>query len=182
MARVPYLSETDVAEADRDLLARRLNLYYALAHSPAGARAFAEPALYLRHRSRLDARLRELAIIQVGYATGSRYEYAHHVELGRQAGLSDEDIRAIARETAGEGTHLTAIERAVLAAAREIVIHPEISDDTFAFLDGALGHERLVDLLMAICVYCGVVRMLGTLRIDVEPAYEHYLREFPLAK
>ena len=49
MARLPYLSVSDLAEEDRDLLARDINLHRLLAHSPAGARGqsrrlCAEPA------------------------------------------------------------------------------------------------------------------------------------------
>lgn len=64
MARIRCLSEADLAPADRELLARKPNLYRALAHSP-DVRALRTPALYVRHHSTLAARLRELAIIQL---------------------------------------------------------------------------------------------------------------------
>jgi alkylhydroperoxidase family enzyme len=180
MARVPYLTAADVAPADRDLLARDLNLYRAIANSPAGTRAFAAPALYVRHESRLDPRLRELAILQVGYVTNAKYEYAHHIEIGRGVGLTDDDIRAIALDTAGEKSHLSELEHAVLAAAREIASHPALSDETFATLKADLDDECIVDLIIAITFYCGVVRLLGVLQIDLEDDYEKYLEAFPL--
>jgi hypothetical protein len=43
-----------------------------------------------------------------------------------------------------------------------------------------LDHERIVDLLLIISIYCGVVRLLAALQIDVEDDYLHYLQEFPL--
>ena len=46
------------------------------------------------------ARLRELAILQVGYVSRIAYEYAHHIEIGRGVGVSDEDLRALAIESA----------------------------------------------------------------------------------
>jgi alkylhydroperoxidase family enzyme len=88
MARLPYLTRDDLPPADHALLDRDLNLYAVLAHSPAAARAFGAPALYVRHDSALDPRLRELAILQIGYATGTRYEYVHHVEIGLANGLT----------------------------------------------------------------------------------------------
>ncbi len=84
MARVPYLTQEDLEPDDRVLLDRPVNIFRALVNSPNGARAFARHGLYLLNRSKLDPRLRELAIIQVGYVTKSRYEYSHHVEIGRQ--------------------------------------------------------------------------------------------------
>ncbi len=180
MARIPYLSESDVEEADRGLLARGLNLYYALVHSPGTAQRLADLALHLRHRSKLDPRLRELAILQVGYTTRTAYEWAHHVEIGLAAGLSGDDVRAIARETRGEATHLAALERAVLAAARDLARGPAIADDTYATLARALDPERLVDLVVVTSLYCGVARILGSLRIDLEEPYRKILADFPL--
>ena len=181
MARLPYLETEDLAPGDRELLARNLNLYKILAHSPDGARAFATPALYVRHHSPLDPRLREFAIIQIGYQCSARYEYAHHIEIGRNVGLSDEDIKAIATDSAGGVTHLRPVERAVLAAARELAEKPELSDQVFTDLSKELDAERIVDLIISISTYCGVVRLLGALQIDLEPEYEQLLIEFPLA-
>ena len=104
MARLPYLDKSDLAPEHQDLLARNINLFRAMAHSPHGARAFSGLGQYIRFKSRLDPRLRELAILQVGYLTRSVYEYTHHIKIGREFGVSDEDIRAIAAETAGRPT------------------------------------------------------------------------------
>jgi alkylhydroperoxidase family enzyme len=57
-----------------------------------------------------------------------------------------------------------------------------ISDATFAELRAELDNERLMDLIMTIAVYNGVVRLLATLQIDVEPEYQRYLEEFPLPR
>ncbi|MCC7274641.1 MAG: carboxymuconolactone decarboxylase family protein, partial [Alphaproteobacteria bacterium] len=47
-------------------------------------------------------------------------------------------------------------------------------------LAAALGTERLTDLVVTIGFYNCVVRVLGTMQIDVEDDYRHYLEEFPL--
>jgi len=180
MARLPFLSETDLAPVDRELLARKLNLYRVLAHSPDGARALRTSALYVRHHSKLDPRLRELAIIQIGYVTGIAYEYAHHIEIGRTFGVTDADLRALALETAGMPSGLAALEQAVLRAARELAAGPQVSDPTFAVLHSHLSSEHLVDLVIAMALYCGVVRILGAFQIELEPGYESLLSEFPL--
>ena len=74
MALVPYLTESDLDESDRPLLARPINLYRALVNSPQGLRHFAGTGRWIRHGCELDPRLRELAILQVGYLTASAYE------------------------------------------------------------------------------------------------------------
>jgi len=180
MARLPYLDKSDLAPEHQDLLARNINLVRALAHSPDGARAFAALAAFIRFKSRLDPRLREMAILQVGCLTRSPYEYSHHVKIGREFGVSDGDLRALAEETAGRHSALEPLAKAVLRAAREMTRDLAISDPTFAALRAELDNECLVDLVMTIAVYNGVVRLLATLQIDVEPEYQHYLEEFPL--
>jgi alkylhydroperoxidase family enzyme len=182
MARVPYLQQSDLSEADQDLLARDINLNRALVNSPNGARAFSRLGGFIRNRSQLDPRLREMAILQVGYLTRSQYEYSHHIKIGREFGVSDADIRAITTESAGERSDLGELERAVLAAAREMVTGLAVSDGTFATLKASLNDECVVDLVLTISFYCGVVRLLETLEIDVEPEYRGYLDEFPLPK
>ena len=182
MARLPYLDRADVKPEHQDLLARNINLYRALVHSPNGARAFSVLGHFIRHTSHLDPRLREMAILQVGYLARSPYEYSHHVEIGRDFGVSDQDIRAIADETAGRPTQLEPIAKAVLRAAREMTTDLTISEQTFAALRRELDHERLTDLVLTIGFYNGVVRILATLQIDVEDGYRKYLDEFPLPK
>ncbi len=180
MARVPYLDSSDLAEHNRDLLARNINLLRALVHSPEAARSFIGLGRYIRFGSGLDPRLRELAILQVGYAAKSPYEFSHHVKIGREFGVTDADIRAIQAETKGQATDLSALARAVLRAARELAVQGDLSGDTFAELGKELSNEQLVDLLLTISFYCGVVRLLAALRIDVEDDYVQYLGEFPL--
>lgn len=182
MARVPYLDPADLPAEHRDLLARNINLFRAMAHSPEGARAFHGLGEFIRHRSRLDPRLRELAILQVGYLTKSVYEYTHHIRLGRGFGVSDEDIRAIAHETAGRPSGLEPLARTVLRAAREMTQGLAVTEETFAALRAALDYERLTDLVLTIAFYNAVVRFLATIQIDNEPEYQPLLAEFPFAR
>jgi alkylhydroperoxidase family enzyme len=180
MARLPYLDKADLAPEHQDLLARNINLFRLMAHSPAGARAFHGLGQYIRFKSRLDPRLREMAILQVGYATRSVYEYSHHIKIGRDFGVSDEDLRAIAAETAGRPSGLDALTRAVLRAAREMTQGLAASDETFAALRQGLDEERLTDLVLVIAFYNAVVRFLATMQIDNEPEYQRLLADFPL--
>ena len=104
MARVPYVDKSDLAPESQDLPARKL--HRALAHSPNGLRAFAGHAQFIRYKSRFDARLRELAILQVGYLARAPYEWSHHVKIGRDFGVTDDDIRALIAETEGRSSKL----------------------------------------------------------------------------
>jgi alkylhydroperoxidase family enzyme len=182
MARVPYLQQSDLPPEHQDLLARPIALNRAMANNPEASKAFSVPAMYIRHKSKLDARLRELAILQVGYLAKSPYEYSHHVKIGREFGVSDDDIRAIGEETAARPSKLDPLAKTVLRAAREMTNDLAMSDATFAALEKELGREAIIDLTVAIAFYNGVVRLLATLQIDVEPEYQQYLNQHPLPR
>jgi alkylhydroperoxidase family enzyme len=180
VARVPYLNQEDLAPEYQDIPRMKSNITRALANSPRGARHVAGIGMYLRHESRLDPRLRELAILQVGYSTRSAYEYAHHVDVALSFGVSEADIRAIAADSAGRESQLEPLARAVLQAARDMTERLVLADETFATLIAALDAESLVDLLIAIGEYNGMVRVMAAIQIDLEPEYAQYLERFPL--
>jgi len=182
MARLPYLEKSDVAESDQDLLSRDINLAKLLVHSPGGARNFGRLGNWIRHKSNLDPRLRELAILQVGYMTKTEYEYSHHIKIGRDFGLTDDDIRAVAIESRGEDSGIDEVARLTLLAAREMTDDLKMSDDTFRALADHLGNEGIMDLTIVIGFYNGVVRLLKTMAIDTEESYLPYLDEFPLPR
>ena len=180
MARVPYLEPSDLAPEDQDLLKRPIWLFKALVNSPGAARAFSGLGGYIRYGSKLDPRLRELAILQVGWLARSPYEWSHHVKLGHDFGVTDDDIQALIDDTAGRPSGLDPLSRLVLQAAREMTEAGAIAEATFTALQGELGSEQMVDLTLTIGFYNAVVRVLATLRIDVEPDYLRSLQRFPL--
>jgi len=179
MARLPYLSVSDLAEEDRDLLARDINLHRLLAHSPAGARAFTQLSTWIRYHSALNPRLRELVILQIGYCTGSDYEFSHHIRIGHDFGISDEDLNALMTETRGKESNLGRLEQLALSAAREMVEHGAIQEATLASLTTLLSNQEIIELVMIASFYVGVVHLLASLNIDVETDYLPYLAQFP---
>ncbi|MFM0385678.1 carboxymuconolactone decarboxylase family protein [Paraburkholderia dipogonis] len=200
MARVPYLSASNLAEEDRSLLdlsnAQRLvpilspsepaegksppNIYRALANSPDGLRNWSVPGRWFQRGCELPPRLRELAILQVGYVTNTPYQWSHHIQIGRNTGLSDDDIRSVIAATAGDPHGLGEVETLVLLATREITADRRMSEETWDKLLAHLGTPRLVDLTLLISHANAVIRVLGTLGIDVEPEFQPFLDEFPL--
>ena len=180
MARLPYLEKSDLDAADHDILDRDINLYKILAHSPDAARAFQGLGKFIRYGSKLDPRLREIAILVVGYLARSPYEYSHHIKIGRDFGVSDDDFCGLMTEAEGRPSALDPLARLVVAAAREMTNDGSVSDATFAALSEDLDNERLLDLIITIAFYNGVVRVLASTGIDVEDSYMPYLNEFPL--
>jgi len=180
LARLPYLEKSALAPEHRDLLQREIALYKLLVHSPGALRAFQGLGRYIRHGSTLDSRLRELAILQVGYLARSPYEWAHHIKIGYDFGVSDADIAALIDDTEGRPARLDPLTALVLGAAREVTREGGLSDATYAALAEVLSREHLVDLIVTIAFYNAVVRVLASIAIDLEPEYRQYLERYPL--
>ena len=180
MARLPYLDKADLQSEDADLLARDINLHRVLANNPGAGRAFSGLGQYIRHRTALGPRLRELAILQVGWLARSAYEWSHHIKIGYDFGVTDADIEALVAETRGEDTALEPPAKLVLRAAREVHDGPGVSDATFAELRGVFGPAEIVDLVTTASFYCAVVRLLASLQVDVEESHMPFLRRHPL--
>src|SRR3977135_2509014 len=177
MARLPYLEADQVAPEYRDMLKRNTNLHKLLVNSPDMARAFNGIGGYIRFKSKLDPRLRELAILQVGWMETSEYEFTHHVKIGKEFGATDEDIQGRMAETEGAPSRLEPLARAILKGAREMVRGLAMSDATFAEIKKELSDEHMTDLVLSIAFYCAVVRVLATMKIDNEPTYKEVLKQ-----
>jgi alkylhydroperoxidase family enzyme len=180
MARLRYLDKKDLAPENQDLLDRPINLNRVLVNSPNCRRAGLAIANFIRHTSKLDGRLRELAILQVGYLARAAYEWSHHLKIGGNFGVSDDDVRELIKAAEGRPANFDALTTLVLAAAREMTVDGAMSAATFTALKERLGEEQLVDLIVTIGHYNGIVRVLASLEVDVEPEYQPYLDQFPL--
>jgi AhpD family alkylhydroperoxidase len=179
VARVPYLSRQD-ATSETEAVWRRVeaerkqptaNIFLALAHAPALLGAFLSYANSLRDESELDAKLRELAILTVGYATKSEYEIAHHQSHALQAGVTPEQLADVATFHTSDAFDDT--EKAVMFLAEESTLTVDVSDERWAAARAHLTDKQLVELTMNIAWYNSGVRIMGLLGIDLEDNYKH---------
>lgn len=169
-SRIPYLNADDLAEADRDLLRSPINLRRGLANHPEAMRVFAPIGPWMQNGMRLDGRLREMAILQVAYVLRNAYEFSHHLKLGKDD-VSEADIWAIIAETTGQPTTLSALDKAVLEAARTLTLDLAISDACWATLKKDLGKERAMEVVLTIAYYNHLARVIAAFRFEVEPDY-----------
>jgi alkylhydroperoxidase family enzyme len=180
MARVPYINQSELPAEYRDLLTRPANVFRALANSPDLLRSYMQFGMWMRTQCALDPRLRELAILQVGYMMKNEYEYSHHLKIARDYGVTEEDIRALIASNEGKPNELGEVERLVLAASQQMTDNGTITDEVWAALSNHLDVARIVELVMIVTFYGCNARVLSTLQVDLEPEYEHYLAAFPL--
>jgi 4-carboxymuconolactone decarboxylase len=139
------------------------HLMATLARHPDLARAFLRFSAHLLFGSTLPARIRELAILRVAHRRGCAYEWAHHVEMAREAGLADADIAAA---QTGEGRD--EFDRAVLNAVDELDEKSNLSDQTWAALCARLDERQRMDLIFTIGGYTALAMAINTFGVEVD--------------
>ena len=73
-----------------------LNIFTTLARHPRLMKRWSAFGGVLLYGGTLPARERELLILRAGYLCRAPYEWGQHVEIGKAAGLSDEEIALVA--------------------------------------------------------------------------------------
>jgi alkylhydroperoxidase family enzyme len=154
------LSKTAIREGEP------LNIFKTLAHQPTLLKRFnALGGAFLAH-GLLPARERELVILRVGWNCQSVYEFGQHTLIGRDAGLRDEEIAALATTRAGGSWN--AGDEALIALADEICADDCAGDETFAALRGHWSEPELVELVALVGFYRMVAGLLNTLGVQPE--------------
>ena len=109
---------------------RALNALGTLAHHTELARAFNTFNGHILYTSTLSARQRELLVLRVASLRSSEYEWAQHVVLAADVGLTDDEIARIA--IGSEAPGWPPLDRAMLRAAEELVGEGMVSDADMA--------------------------------------------------
>jgi alkylhydroperoxidase family enzyme len=150
-----------------------LSVFRIALHQPGVAVALNGMLEALLWKGVLDARLRELIIMRIGWVTGSVYEWTQHWRVARLLDVPERDLLAV--KDWRSAAHFGAAERAVLAATDETLRDGTISDETWAACQHALPRDPavLVELVAAIGnwrLFSGLLRSLGVpLEDGVEP-------------
>jgi alkylhydroperoxidase family enzyme len=112
-------------------------------------------------QSKLEPRLRELAILRVAFRTRSAYEWNQHRRMGGDEGLTDAQLDAL---SVGPSSGVwTPTERAVLTAADEMIDRFAVSDETWAALASSFEAASLFELLFVIGGYLCLAAVLNSI-------------------
>lgn len=117
---------------------------------------------------KLRRRQTEMVILRVAAVCESEYEWRQHVQIGRRAGLTDEEIDLIARDPVADV--FSDDDRSLLAATNELLDRREITDETWRDLREFLNHARIFELCMLVGNYAMLAGALNTFGVSLEPA------------
>jgi 4-carboxymuconolactone decarboxylase len=110
----------------------------------------------------LPPRERELAILRTGWLCGAPFEFGEHVRIGKEAGLTSEEIDRVKQGSLAPGW--SELDRAVLKACEELHSDSMISDATWVVLEKHFDERQLIELPILAGQYHKVAYIQNTMR------------------
>ena len=144
-----------------------LNIFKVMAHNPDLLEGWLSFAMKLLGTGlKLSPRFREIAILRVFQKTRGEYGFAHHVRIGKQVGLTDDEI-----------AQLSAFENSALFSNldREVIAYVDAATDLAdgapalaASLTQSLSEREVMELTMCIGHWNMLARILQPLEVPVD--------------
>ncbi len=143
-----------------------LNIFGVLAHHPKLLKRFNLFGGFLLAKGLLPAREREIVILRIGWLARAEYEVGQHTIMGRDAGLSDDEIRRLTLPVDAGGWDES--DRLLVAMADELADDDCVSDATWAGLAERWSAAQLIELLVVAGFYRLVSGFLNSTGIGRE--------------
>ena len=134
------------------------------AHHPALTRAYNTFNGHILFATTLTVRQRELLVLRVATLRSCEYEWLQHVVLGRDAGLTDDEIDRVVAGPDADGWD--DLERALLAAVDELLAGADVHDMTWATLAAYLDPQQLLDVVFTVGAYDLVAMAFNTFGVE----------------
>jgi alkylhydroperoxidase family enzyme len=128
-----------------------LNALGTLAHHPALTHAFNTFNGHVLFATTISPRQRELLVLRVATLRRAEYEWAQHVLLAGDAGITAEEVAAVTEGPGAPGWD--DLDRALLQAADELIAEARIGDATWAVLAAHLDDRQLMDVVFTVGAY-----------------------------
>ncbi|BBY19875.1 carboxymuconolactone decarboxylase family protein [Mycobacterium stomatepiae] len=169
MTRIPLVDLEQQPEHIREWSARRgnLNVFRLLANAPNVFPGWTQMVDELFASPTFSARMREVVVLRVAHLQGSAYELGQHVRLGKAAGLTDQQLDALATGNL-DGAGFDADERAALAVVDELCTTHHLGDESFATAQAVFGDAALTELLMIVSCYYGLALVLNAADLEID--------------
>lgn len=128
-----------------------LAVFRTMARHPRMMKRFNVLGGFFLTRGDLPARERELCILRTAWRSDCEYEWAQHVLIGRDAGLTDAEIDQVVRPIGAAAW--SARDAVLLRATDEVMDHVDVSDEMWAALADHFDEVQLVELVTLVGFY-----------------------------
>ncbi|MFL6122679.1 carboxymuconolactone decarboxylase family protein [Actinophytocola sp.] len=125
----------------------------------------------LLEKSTLVPRLRELVILRVAWRCRAAYIWSHHEAIGRTAGLTEDDLAALATDRVDTVGAVDPVRAVLLRAADELVADHRLSDPTWRDLAGRYPTEQVIEICLLAGLYVMLAGVLNSLGVQLEDGY-----------
>ena len=149
-----------------------LNIFATLARHPRLLKRWSAFGGVLLYRGELPARERELLVLRTAWNCRADYEWGQHARIGVDAGLTADEVAAVANDAASADPAWSDGDAALLRAADELHADAHISDATWAALAGRWSEAQLIEVCMVVGQYHLAAFTLNSLGVQLEPGVE----------
>ncbi len=150
-----------------------LNVFKVMAHSPELMRSWWQMMIVLLTRLELNPRLRELAILRLFQVTSVAYGFAHHVRLGKDVGLTDEEIADLG--SYAQSGRFSELEKLVLRYTDAVTKLDDGAPSVAGELSAYLSEREVVELTFCIANWNLMAKLLMPLEIELESSATQFL-------
>jgi|SRR6185369_5647746 len=161
--RVPFADLPDETPVKNNLVRTTFN-------NPDLHRGFASLAYRVHAASHLSQAVREYAVLRTAAKLGATYQWANHVPVARDAGLTDKEIAALRDRDLDALTP----EQARIARFAEAVEERTVDDALWAEMSAHYSPVELLDLTMLVAFYGLASRVVLALDVPVDPNREGF--------
>ena len=134
-----------------------------LLHSPQLAHRTMHLGSYVRFESGLDHKIVEFTALVTARELDCKHEWAAHAGHAKEAGISDETIRAVYNKTNVE--QFSTEDAQIVSFVREMIHNHRVSESTFQAIYGRFGEKGMVELAGTIGYYAMLACTLNTFDI-----------------
>ena len=139
------------------------------------ARAFFTFNGHVLYATSLTERQREILVLRVAARRKSAYLWAQHLFLGRDGGLSDEEMARVA--FGPEAPFFEPLETALIRSVDELVDDGAISAETWQVLAAEFDAQQLLDVVFTVGCYNTVAWFFRSFDLEVDPEIPDMLQQ-----
>ncbi len=167
--RIPLITEPDdeLSEILQGALSHDgspLNIFGMLGHHPKLLKRFNLLGGFLLNKGLVPAREREIVILRIGWRAQAVYEFGQHTIIGKNEGLSDDEIAGIA----GADHTWSARDAALIAMADDLADDDCVSDATWAALAADWASDQIIELIVTAGFYRLVSGFLNSTGVPLD--------------
>lgn len=170
--RITLPSDAEITPEISETLAAfpPLNVLRMMARAPVSFQPLVDFAMSILLHSEFDPRKREIAVLRVAHVTNAKYEWTHHVSVGKQVGLDEVEIKRIAVD--GPVTGLDEEGNLLCRVADEISRDVRLSDEALDAIIGRYGERQATELILCCSYFNMLSRFLESTRVELEDGLE----------